>query len=143
MFIHLFSWQGQETRRSRVQALLARGVVCGFVREADETAVSSRRANTLRARIAGDVRFRILRGEKSTHLSTDKSGFFELSVPLVRNVKYASQVKRTSCVKCAFGTICGTLNSTLRPWRNTSLGRKPKLHCGLPQLHFLYTRLTP
>jgi len=29
-----------------------------------------------------------------------------------RNVKYASQVKRTSCVKCAFGTICGTLNFT-------------------------------
>jgi len=27
-------------------------------------------------------------------------------------VKYASQVKRTSCVKCAFGTICGTLNFT-------------------------------
>ena len=27
-------------------------------------------------------------------------------------MKYASQVKRTSCVKCAFGTICGTLNFT-------------------------------
>ena len=35
----------------------------------------------------------------------------------------------------AFGTICGTLNFTLRPRRNTSLGRKPKLHCGLPQLN--------
>ena len=57
---------------------------------------------------------------KSTHLSTDKSGFFELSVPLVRNVKYASQVKRTSCVKCAFGTICGTLNFT---------APKEQLHC--------------
>ena len=48
---------------------------------------------------------------------------FELSVPLARNVKYASQVKRTSCMKCAFGAICGTLNFTLRPRRNTSLGR--------------------
>ena len=27
-------------------------------------------------------------------------------------MKYASQVKRTSCVKCAFGTIGGTLNFT-------------------------------
>ena len=27
-------------------------------------------------------------------------------------MKYALQVKRTSCVKCAFGTICGTLNFT-------------------------------
>ena len=47
-----------------------------------------------------------------------KVRFFELSVPLARNVKYASQVK------CAFGTICGTLNFSLRQERNTSLGRK-------------------
>ena len=50
--------------------------------------------------------------------------FFELSVPPTRNVKYPSVVKRTSCVKCAFGTIYGTLNFTLRQWRNTSLFRK-------------------
>ena len=49
---------------------------------------------------------------KNALLSTDKGAFFELSVPLTRNVKYASQVKRTSCVKCAFGTLCGTLNFT-------------------------------
>ena len=29
-------------------------------------------------------------------------------------MKYALQVKRTSCVKCAFGTICGTLNFSSR-----------------------------
>ena len=27
-------------------------------------------------------------------------------------MKYASQVKRTSCVKCAFVTICGAINFT-------------------------------
>ena len=31
---------------------------------------------------------------KNALLSTDKGAFFELSVPLARNVKYASQVKR-------------------------------------------------
>ena len=49
---------------------------------------------------------------KNTLLSTYKGAFFELSVPLARNVKYASQVKRTSCVKCAVGMIFGTLNFT-------------------------------
>ena len=33
---------------------------------------------------------------KNALLSTDKGAFFELSVPLVRNVKYASRVERTS-----------------------------------------------
>ena len=70
------------------------------------------------------VRIHPLPPTKNALLSTDKSAFFELSVPLARNVKYASQVKRTSCVKCAFGTIYGTLNFTLRQWRNTSLFRK-------------------
>ena len=51
--------------------------------------------------------------KKRTFVYQDKGAFFELSVPLRRNVKDASQVKRTSCVKCAFGTICGTLNFTM------------------------------
>ena len=54
----------------------------------------------------------MVRQQKSLICLSDKLGFFELSVPLARNAKYASQVKRTSCVKCAFGTICGTLNLT-------------------------------
>ena len=62
--------------------------------------------------------------KKRTFVYQDKGSFFELSVPLTRNVKYPSDVKRTTCVKCAFGTICGTLNFTLRPRRNTSLFRK-------------------
>ena len=62
--------------------------------------------------------------KKRTFVYQDKGSFFELSVPLARNVKYPSDVKRTSCVKCAFGTIYGTLNFTLRQWRNTSLFRK-------------------
>ena len=60
-------------------------------------------------------------------LSYDKGAFFELSVPLLRNVKYALQVKCASRVKRAFGTICRTLYFTLRQRRNTLLGRKPKL----------------
>ena len=51
--------------------------------------------------------------KKRTFVLVDKGSFFELSVPLARNVKYPSEVKRTSCVKCAFGTIYGTLNFTL------------------------------
>ena len=43
--------------------------------------------------------------KKPTFVCLTNEGFFERSVPLPRNVKYALQVKRTSCVKCAFGTI--------------------------------------
>ena len=89
-------------------------------------------ANELPATIFSSGPFKShLRTHKRTNFCLPtKVRFFELSVPLARNVKYASQVK------CAFGTICGTLNFTLRQGRNTSLGRKSKLHCGLPQLHF-------
>ena len=44
--------------------------------------------------------------------------FCERSVPPGRNVKYASQVKCTGCVKCVFGTR--TLHFTLFPRNNTS-----------------------
>ena len=59
---------------------------------------------------------------KNALSSTDEGAFFELSVPLARNVKYASQVKCTSCVMCAFGTICGTLDFT---------APKEQLHCAV------------
>ena len=49
---------------------------------------------------------------KNALLSTDKGAFFELSVPQAeREVCFASEV-RLRLVKCAFGTICGTLNFT-------------------------------
>ena len=84
-----------------------------------------------------DAGFRIPPGgpEKKHPLSDDKGCFFSTKCSAARNVKRAAHMKRTACVKCAFGTICGTLNFTLRQRRNTSLGRKSKLHCGLPQLH--------
>ena len=43
----------------------------------------------------------------------DKRLFFRTKCSALRNVKYPLEVKRTSCVKCAFGTIRGTLNFTL------------------------------
>ena len=52
--------------------------------------------------------------KKATFVYLTNVAFFERSVPLPRNVKYASQVKRTACVKCAFGTTGGgTLHFTL------------------------------
>ena len=62
--------------------------------------------------------------KKITFVYQTKVIFFELSVPLPRNVKCPSDVKRTACVKCAYGTICGTLNFTLSHRNNTSLCRK-------------------
>ncbi|MBQ9949938.1 MAG: hypothetical protein IJO93_04370, partial [Clostridia bacterium] len=58
--------------------------------------------------------------------------FFELSVPLARNVKYASQVKRTLCVKCAFGTIAEHLTS-LRAIARYFTAVSPLLHLGEAQ----------
>ena len=49
-----------------------------------------------------------------------KSGFVRLSLPPARNVKCPSDMKRTSCVKCAFGTIAEHLTS-LAAKRQTSL----------------------
>ena len=43
--------------------------------------------------------------KKESFVYRTKDSFFELSVPLARNVKYPLDVKRTSCLKCAFGTI--------------------------------------
>ena len=67
-----------------------------------------------------DCRFQFLSPApwKKPDLST-KSGFFQLSVPLARNVKqgYALWSALTR-VKSAFGTICGTLNFTCRKAAN-------------------------
>ena len=47
-------------------------------------------------------------------MSADKcTPFFRAKCSSVQNVKYALQMKRTACVKCALGTICGTLNSPI------------------------------
>ena len=52
--------------------------------------------------------------QKRTHICLRQVWvLFWRSVPLPRNVKYASQVKCTSCAKCDFGTIGGgTLHFT-------------------------------
>ena len=86
---------------------------CVIIRLAEQNigASPSGKASDSDSDITG-VRIPVPQPTKNALLSTDKGAFFELSVPLARNVKYASQVKRTSCVKCAFGTICGTLNFT-------------------------------
>ncbi len=42
----------------------------------------------------------------------NKRGLFSTKCSALRNVKHPANVKCTSCVKCAFGTICGTLNFT-------------------------------
>ena len=70
--------------------------------------------------------------KKTTFVRSTNVVFFERSVPLPRNVKYASQVKRTSCVKCAFGTIGGgTLHFTSCAARYFTAA-SPLLHLAKP-----------
>ena len=77
------------------------------------------------------VRVTSLRPSKSRLLS--KRLFDELSVPLMRNDKSASQVKRRKRREVPAGVECGTLSFTLRlaaklHGEAASLARQGKLH---------------
>lgn len=59
---------------------------------------------------------------------SSKSGSFQLSVPLVRNVKYPSDVKCASRVKCALRHDNGTLNFTCSKAAYFTSERSERLH---------------
>ena len=62
---------------------------------------------------------------------------FSTKCSVSRNVKYASQVKCTSCVKCPFGTITEHLTSLCAESTILRLGASPYFTAATPLLHLV------